>query len=53
MEHALEYITFYVKKQIAPLGVSSGLPPVRDGLLGVSLFVRFAYFVHITWVMPQ
>ena len=53
MEHVLEYITFYVKKQTAPLGVTSGLPPVRDGLLGAPLFVRFAYFVHITWAVPQ
>ena len=38
-----EYITFYVQKQMAPLAICSGLPFVRDRLLGVPAFVKFAY----------
>ena len=31
MEHGLEYITFYVQKDIAHLAAGSGPPLVRDG----------------------
>ena len=43
MEHGLEYITFYVQKQMAPLAVCSGLPLVGDGPLGAPEFLKFAY----------
>ena len=46
MEHGLEYVAFKVRKHMAPLAVCSGLPLVRDKLLGVPTFVRFANWLH-------
>ena len=43
VEHGLEYITFYVKKQ-TPLAVCSGPPLVRHKTLGAPTFVIFAYW---------
>ena len=43
MEHALEYITFYVKKHMAYLGVCSGPLPLCDQPLGAPAYVGVAY----------
>ena len=44
MEHALEYITFYVQKYIAHLVVYFGPPLFCDGQLGAPEFVKIAHW---------
>ena len=46
MSHGLEYmyVTFYVQKHIAPPGICSNPPLVRDKPLGVPAFIRLAYW---------
>ena len=47
MEHGLEYITFYVPKNIVPRTICSYPPLVRDKPLGATEFVRLVYYVHV------
>ena len=42
IELGLEYIMFYVQKDMAPLAVCSGTPLVHDKPLGAPALVRFA-----------
>ena len=43
VDHAVEYITFYVQKHKAHLVSWSGTPLVRHGPLGAPVFVKLAY----------
>ena len=53
VEHGLEYITFFMlKNNTTHLAVCSGSPLVRDGPLGASAFVRFAYCPHMNATGP-
>ena len=51
MENGLLYITFYVQKHMAPLGVCSGLPLVQDKPLGEPTFVKLTYYELTHWTL--